>query len=545
MAKISNKPSIRFKGFTDAWEQRKLGDIASDMVAGGDIDKDLILAEGQYPVIANALTDDGIVGYYDKEYRVNAPAVTITGRGDVGHAKARLVNFTPVVRLLSVKSEHDVFFLENAINTLKIVIESTGVPQLTVPQLAKYEVAFPRQLDEEEHIGAFFKQLDHLITLHQRKVKSSFYQVLLKKLSLKITIDWEQRKLSELYRKVNEKNDLTYGKEDIISVANMYFKEDSYITDNEYLRTYNVFLLGDIAFEGNKSKDFKHGRFVENTIGNGIVSHVFDVFRPIMGKYDLLFWKYAINNERLMGQILVRSTKASTMMTNLVAADFLNEYFLVPKDGEQKAIGKTLNAIDNLITLHQRKQNIIITFKKYHFHGATWRHKTTTWEQRKLGDIASDMVAGGDIDKDLILAEGQYPVIANALTDDGIVGYYDKEYRVNAPAVTITGRGDVGHAKARLVNFTPVVRLLSVKSEHDVFFLENAINTLKIVIESTGVPQLTVPQLAKYEVAFPRQLDEEEHIGAFFKQLDHLITLHQRGKKHIGEIKNDKRNKTE
>lgn len=162
-------PEWRFQGFSGDWEQRKLGDIASDMVAGGDIDKDLILAEGQYPVIANALTGDGIVGYYDKEYRVNAPAVTVTGRGDVGHAKARLVNFTPVVRLLSVKSEHDVFFLENAINTLKIVIESTGVPQLTVPQLAKYEVAFPRQLDEEEHIGAFFKQFDHLIALHQRK----------------------------------------------------------------------------------------------------------------------------------------------------------------------------------------------------------------------------------------------------------------------------------------------------------------------------------------------------------------------------------------
>ena len=169
MTKKTDTPAIRFKWYSDTWEQRKLGDIASDMVAGGDIDKDLILAEGQYPVIANALTGDGIVGYYDKEYRVNAPAVTVTGRGDVGHAKARLVNFTPVVRLLSVKSEHDVFFLENAINTLKIVIESTGVPQLTVPQLAKYEVAFPRQLDEEEHIGAFFKQLDHLITLHQRK----------------------------------------------------------------------------------------------------------------------------------------------------------------------------------------------------------------------------------------------------------------------------------------------------------------------------------------------------------------------------------------
>ena len=156
-AVLTREPRCFLGSFDFSWEQRKLGDIASDIVAGGDIDKDLILAEGQYPVIANALTGDGIVGYYDKEYRVNAPAVTVTGRGDVGHAKTRLVNFTPVVRLLSVKSEHDVFFLENAINTLKNVIESTGVPQLTVPQLAKYEVAFPRQHDEEKHIGAFFQ----------------------------------------------------------------------------------------------------------------------------------------------------------------------------------------------------------------------------------------------------------------------------------------------------------------------------------------------------------------------------------------------------
>ena len=181
--------------YVHSWEQRKLGDIASDMVAGGDIDKDLILAEGQYPVIANALTGDGIVGYYDKEYRVNAPTVTVTGRGNVGHAKARLVNFTPVVRLLSVKSEHDVFFLENAINTLKIVIESTGVPQLTVPQLAKYEVAFPRQLDEEEHIGAFFKQLDHLITLHQCKCQIDGCRF-----QSPLAITWEQRKVSELFK---------------------------------------------------------------------------------------------------------------------------------------------------------------------------------------------------------------------------------------------------------------------------------------------------------------------------------------------------------
>ena len=237
-----------------------------------------------------------------------------------------------------------------------------------------------------------------------------------------------------------------------------------------------------------------------------------------------------------------------TSIKGITKDELLAKNIMVPRYAEQQQIGAFFKQLDNLITLHQRKFEKLTNVKKsmlekmFPQNGSSYpeiRFKgfTDPWEQRKLGDIASDIVAGGDIDKDLILAEGQYPVIANALTGDGIVGYYDKEYRVNAPAVTVTGRGDVGHAKTRLVNFTPVVRLLSVKSEHDVFFLENAINTLKIVIESTGVPQLTVPQLAKYEVAFPRQLDEEKHIGAFFKQLDHLITLHQRELEKLQNIK--------
>ena len=155
--------------FPFSWEQRKLGDEAIEMVAGGDIDKSLLDEHGKYPVIANALTDDGIVGYYASDYRIKAPAVTVTGRGDVGHAKARTVDFTPVVRLLSVRSKHDVFFLENAINTLNVIVESTGVPQLTVPQLSQYEIFFPPTISEEKEIGAFFDRVDNLITLHQRE----------------------------------------------------------------------------------------------------------------------------------------------------------------------------------------------------------------------------------------------------------------------------------------------------------------------------------------------------------------------------------------
>ena len=139
-----------------------------------------------------------------------------------------------------------------------------------------------------------------------------------------------------------------------ITVATMQFKNDVKVSTTEYLKTYYTFKLGDIAFEGHQSKEFRYGRFVENDIGNGIVSHIFAVFRPIQ-EYDLCFWKYAINNETLMQRILARSTKASTMMHDLVTNDFLKETFLVPSVKEQKQIGAFLNKLDHLITLHQRK----------------------------------------------------------------------------------------------------------------------------------------------------------------------------------------------
>ena len=385
MTKEKVIPQIRFSGFTDTWEQRKLGDIASDMVAGGDIDKDLILAEGQYPVIANALTGDGIVGYYDKEYRVNAPAVTVTGRGDVGHAKARLVNFTPVVRLLSVKSEHDVFFLENVINTLKIVIESTGVPQLTVPQLAKYEVAFPRQLDEEEHIGAFFKQLDHLITLHQRKYDklTKVKKAMLEKMFPEngspypeirfkgFTDAWEQREFGD-------ENDLITG---------YPFESDCFSeTGINLIRGMNVKrgyidLSNDICVKWTSSKGLESYLLKENDI-------IIQMDGALIGKsYGIIKKKHLpallvqrvtrarINNEiadsDFMYQTIQRDfltyismNKTETAVPHLSLNDIKNFGIMVPTLLEQKMIGSFFANLDRLITLHQRKLEKLKNIKK-------------------------------------------------------------------------------------------------------------------------------------------------------------------------------------
>ena len=221
-----------------------------------------------------------------------------------------------------------------------------GIKVISVSKAALQDtqVRFPG-LSEQTAIGAALSEVDALITLHQCKCQ---YR------SLYGYLSWEQRKFGELYRPVSEKNDLSFGRDRAISVANMYFNPAVYVTEDSYLATYNVMRLGDIAFEGNRSKRFAHGRFVENTIGDGIVSHVFKVFRHIGDNYDLSYWKYAINNEKLMRDVLTRSTKASTMMHELVTADFLEESTLVPSLNEQRAIGAAIDSIDRLITLHQR-----------------------------------------------------------------------------------------------------------------------------------------------------------------------------------------------
>ena len=349
-AVLTREPRCFLGSFDFSWEQRKLGDIASDMVAGGDIDKDLILAEGQYPVIANALTGDGIVGYYDKEYRVNAPAVTVTGRGDVGHAKARLVNFTPVVRLLSVKSEHDVFFLENAINTLKIVIESTGVPQLTVPQLAKYEVAFPRQLDEEEHIGAFFKQLDHLITLHQRKCALLFssFQALISMMFTTSTFSWEQRKFEEIaVRSSVICSDDTLPRveyEDIVSGTGRLNKD---IYAKQSSKSGIAFHQGDVLY--GKLRPYLQNWLLPTF--DGLAVGDFWVLQPQNADSSFL---YRLIQSRQFDEVANQSTG-----TKMPRADWKlvsKTVFSIPSNiSEQAAIGTYFTALDSLITLHQRK----------------------------------------------------------------------------------------------------------------------------------------------------------------------------------------------
>lgn len=166
-------------------------------------------------------------------------------------------------------------------------------------------------------------------------------------------ISWEQCKLDSLFEPLTERNDdlLPYSR--TLSVATMTYKKVGNGAADSSLSNYKRLRLGDIAFEGHTSKEFRYGRFVLNDAGDGIMSPRFSALRPVR-ELPIQFWKYYIHYEPIMKRLLVNSTKAGTMMNELVVPEFLQESLLVPKTEEQIRIGQFFTNLDHLITLHQR-----------------------------------------------------------------------------------------------------------------------------------------------------------------------------------------------
>ena len=361
--------------------------------------------------------------------------------------------------------------------------------------------------------------------------------------------DWEQRKFSELYAKSSEKNDGSIGMDRNITVATMQFKEDVKVSTAEYLKTYYTFNLGDIAFEGHQSKEFRYGRFVENDIGNGIVSHIFAVFRPIK-EFDLQFWKYAINNEMLMQRILSRSTKASTMMHDLVTEDFLNETFLVPSLNEQKQIGTYLKSIDHLITLHQRKCDELKKVKKFMLQKMfpkkgeknpeiRYDGFTNDWEQRKVSELCS--ISTGKSNTQDKSEDGEYPFYVRSPIIERSTKYlYDEE-----AVITVgdgVGTGKVFHyVNGKYDLHQRCYRMYGFSDELNAHYFYHTFSKLfykrvMAMTAKTSVDSVRLEMIADMEIPTPT-IEEQIKIGTYFDHLDHLITLHQRKSEELKNVK--------
>ena len=383
------KPEIRLKGFEGEWNSDIIGNLATFSKGRGYSKSDLrkqgnpIILYGRLYTNYSSIIDyvDTFASLHKGSVLSKGNEVIIPGSGETPEdiAIASSVEQEGVIlggdlNILSFDFEKVVpAFAAIGITYSKTHYELSDYAQgktvvhLHNSSISKGHLSYPSR-EEQEAIVIYMSTIDSLILSSTKKIES------LKQMKQACLVsmfpqagettprirfkgfegEWEKKLLGELYEPSSIKNKI-YGADKIISVANMYFKPVSYISDDEYLKSYNVMSLGDIAFEGNKSKNFAHGRFVENTIGDGIVSHVFVVLKPISKKYDLQFWKYYINYERIMGPILQRCTKHSTMMTDIVVTDFLKESILVPSYEEQKKIGTFFEILDKQISLQEKR----------------------------------------------------------------------------------------------------------------------------------------------------------------------------------------------
>ena len=385
------EPKIRLKGFSGEWKENSLGNLSTNYKYG--INAAAIPYDGtnKYLRITDIdentrvfsqdnLTSPGTDLSCCNEYLLEDGDITVARTGaSVGKSyiyhpsdgKVYFAGFLIRARLNENVDKDCVFYTtltENYAKYIRLVSQRSGQPGVNVEELKGFSFNLPCDKNEQKTLGAYFQHLDSLIQSTTKKieslkqVKAACLQTMFPQeceTTPRVRFkgfegEWEKKQFSNLYEPSSIKNK-TLGADKIISVANMYFKPVSYISDEEYLKSYNMMNLGDIAFEGNKSKNYAHGRFVENTIGDGIVSHVFIVLKPISKQYDLQFWKYLINYERIMGPVLLRSTKHSTMMTDLVVSDFLKESVLVPSYEEQKVIGTFFQNLDTQITLQTQR----------------------------------------------------------------------------------------------------------------------------------------------------------------------------------------------
>ena len=157
----------------EGWKFGKLSEFFN-FSAGGDVDKDYFSETEDnlhpYPIYANALSNEGLYGYSSK-YKIKEECITITARGDIGKVFYRTGNFTPIVRLITAipTSNVNAKFMSYACSRIRFFNETTGIPQLTIPQVIWYKVAVP-PLKEQEKIAGILTTWDNTIELLDRQI---------------------------------------------------------------------------------------------------------------------------------------------------------------------------------------------------------------------------------------------------------------------------------------------------------------------------------------------------------------------------------------
>ena len=386
MTKKSDAPAIRFKGFSDAWEQRKVREV-TDRYDNLRIPVAASLrVAGTTPYYGANGIQDYVDGYtHDGEFIL----VAEDGANDLKNYPVKCVKGRIWVNnhahVLQGKYDcADNQFLAYAISQADIesLLVGGGRAKLNAETLMGIDLLLPNKA-EQIRIGKYLAQLDNLITLHQRKfekltnVKKSMLEKMFPQngssypeIRFKgFTDPWEQRKLSEITDKVTEKNaglqyveTFTNSAEFGIISQRDFFDHD--IAKLGSLDGYYIVKNEDFVYNPRISTSAPVGPINRNKLGRtGVMSPLYTVFRPhdIDTTYLEYFFKcgYWHSFMNFNGDSGARSDRFS-IRDNV----FFQMPIPIPDIDEQRKIGELLTCLDNLITLHQRELEKLQNIKK-------------------------------------------------------------------------------------------------------------------------------------------------------------------------------------
>ena len=515
--------------FSLSWEQRKLGEITSSYSGGTPSAGNKEFYVGQIPFIRSGEIHSSSTELFINNRALDSSSAKLVKKGDILYAlygatsgevsRAQLDGaINQAILAIIPTSGQDADFIVEWLRKEKQNIISTylqgGQGNLSAQIVKELLISIARP-EEQQKIGRVFRKINDLITLHQRGA-NSWVRVRFRRFC-STTIFWEQRKAKDLCF-------ISTGKSNT---------QDS-IEDG----TYPFYVRSPIV---EKSNRFLFDEEAVLTVGDGVGTG--KVFHYVNGKYDLhqrvyrMFgftddisakFFYYFFSTHFYDRVMSMTAKTSVDSVRLeMIADMDIQY---PKVREQKAISNFFDGLNYLITLHQCKLRMLSKLRKMQIlpeNALLRRRKTTAWEQRKLGELCS--ITTGRLD-------------ANAMIDGGKYDFYTsgvEKYRIDVaafegPAITIAGNGaNVGYLHLADGKFNAYQRTYVLTDfQADRQFLSSVIGQalpLKIQeeVRGSGIPYIVMDMLTELSVPLPKE-GEQSKVGQLFKEVDTLITLHQR-----------------
>ena len=406
MAEKANVPEIRFAGFADPWEQRKLGELADSF---------------EYGLNVPASDFDGIHKYLritdidDETHRFNKSDLTSPltdlmkceqyrlAEGDLLFARTGasvgktylyqssdgLAYYAGFLIRAHVHDDASADFVFQSTLTeryrrfVSITSQRSGQPGINAKEYSEYEVPTP-SLSEQRLIGQLFSRLDALITLHQRKYDKlgELKKSLLEKMFPKegeifpeirfagFADPWEQRKLGDIAQRVTRKNEscesdlpLTISAQYGLVDQRTYFNTQVASKD---MSGYYLLYRGEFAYNKSTSADSPWGA-VKQLVGynKGCVSTLYICFALHDADPEYLVAYYETDRWHKGIQKIAAEGARNHGLLNISPDDFFESKLIVPKQqSEQRLIGQLFSRLDTLITLHQRKLELLRNIKK-------------------------------------------------------------------------------------------------------------------------------------------------------------------------------------